>query len=189
MMLQTYIAGVWIAVGLVWLVMAVAGGKRTSRKQSAASRTLHLAAMVVAFGLIFSARFRPGPLGWRWAPESAALEWAGLALTVAGCAMAVWARLILGTNWSGTVTVKQGHELIRRGPYQIVRHPIYSGGLLALLGTALACGEIGALAGVALAFIGWRAKARAEEAFMTQEFGDEYVRYRREVKALIPFVL
>ena len=76
------------------------------------------------------------------------------------------------------MTVKQDHRLIRRGPYAIVRHPIYSGFLLGLLGTALA-----------LASIGWRMKSRREEAFMTAEFGAEYTRYQREVKALIPFVL
>ena len=187
-MAERYIVWIWIAVGAVWLAGSLTA-KRTLRRQSPASRLSHFALMVLAFGLIFSPRFRPGPLHWRFVPESAALEWAGFALTVAGCAFAVWARLSLGGNWSGTVTLKQGHELVRRGPYRIVRHPIYAGGLLALLGTSLASGLVGALAGVALAFLGWRMKYRVEEAFMTEQFGPEYTRYRREVKALIPFVL
>jgi protein-S-isoprenylcysteine O-methyltransferase len=115
------------------------------------------------------------------------IAWTGLALTAAGCAFAIWARLLLGGNWSSSVTVKQDH--IRRGPYAIVRHPIYSGFLLGLLGTALALGELRGIAGLALASIGWHMKSRREEAFMTAEFGAEYTRYQCEVKALIPFVL
>jgi protein-S-isoprenylcysteine O-methyltransferase Ste14 len=130
-----------------------------------------------------------GPLAWRLLPAWPAIAWTGLALTVIGCAFAIWARLSLGRNWSGTVTVKEGHQLMRRGPYAVVRHPIYSGGLLALLGTALVVGELRGLLGVALAFLGWGTKLRLEEAFMSEQFGAEYTRYRREVKALIPFVL
>jgi len=81
------------------------------------------------------------------------------------------------------------HRLIREGPYTFVRHPIYSGFLLGLAGTALALGEWRGIAGVALAFIGWRMKSRVEEAFMAAQFGAEYTAYERQVKALIPFVL
>jgi protein-S-isoprenylcysteine O-methyltransferase Ste14 len=87
------------------------------------------------------------------------------------------------------VTIKQNHQLIRQGPYAIVRHPIYSGFLLGMLGTALALGEWRGLAGLALAFIGWGTKSRMEENFMAGQFGSAYIEYQREVKALIPFVL
>jgi len=122
-------------------------------------------------------------------PESVWAALAGLALTVIGVAVAIWARLILGTNWSAVVTIKQDHEIIRRGPYSIVRHPIYSGGLLALLGTAIAFGELRGLIGLALIFIAWWMKSRLEESFMEEQFGAAYARYRRDVKGLIPFVL
>jgi protein-S-isoprenylcysteine O-methyltransferase Ste14 len=95
---------------------------------------------------------------------------------------------MLGSNWSGTVTVKQNHELIRSGPYAIVRHPIYSGFLLGLLGTALSVGEARGLIALALAFVGWFVKARVEEQFMVEQFNGDYVRYIRDVKRLIPFV-
>jgi protein-S-isoprenylcysteine O-methyltransferase len=94
----------------------------------------------------------------------------------------------LGGNWSASVTVKQDHRLVRRGPYTIVRHPIYTGLLLALLGTAVALGELRGLLGVVVAFAAWRAKSRMEEAFMRQEFGLEYATYQGEVKALVPFI-
>jgi len=182
------IRGIWIAVGLVWLA-ASWGVKRTVRRQSAPSRLVHMLIMCAVFALLFSGYLSIGPLAWRIAPDTPVFLCSGLAMTIAGCAIAVWARLLLGGNWSGSVTVKQGHSLIRQGPYAIVRHPIYSGGLLGLMGTAVAFGELRGFLGVALAFIGWSTKSRMEEAFMIEQFGDNYRRYQREVKRLIPFVL
>jgi protein-S-isoprenylcysteine O-methyltransferase Ste14 len=109
-------------------------------------------------------------------------------MTFAGVAFAIWARLHIGRNWSGTVTIKADHKLIRTGPYAIVRHPIYSGFLTAVLGTAIAIGEVRGLFAFVAAFIGVKLKAGLEEEFMTEQFGDEYVQYQREVKAFIPFV-
>jgi protein-S-isoprenylcysteine O-methyltransferase Ste14 len=183
-----YVKWTWGITGIVWLAAALAS-KRAVRGQSGSSRIVHLAIMMLGFGLLFSDRLAVGPLAWRFLPAWSPIAWAGLAFTVAGCAFAIWARLSLGRNWSGTVTVKENHELMRTGPYAIVRHPIYSGGLLGLLGTALVAGELRGLLGVALAFLGWGMKLRIEEAFMTEQFGADYTRYRREVRALIPFVL
>jgi len=179
---------IWIAVGIVWLISALAS-KPVARSQPVGSRVAHFAIMAAAFALLFHPKLAIGPLAWRFLPESPAIAWAGLALTFAGCLFAVWARLLLGGNWSASVTVKQNHTLIRKGPYTIVRHPIYSGFLLGLLGTALALGEVRGIAGLILAFVGWRMKSRVEEAYMIEQFGAAYVAYEREVKALIPFVL
>jgi len=181
------IEAAWIAVGIVWLIAALAS-KKATRSEPASSRLLHMAIMVAAF-VLFSGRLRLGPLAWRFVPDAPAVAWTGVALTAAGCAFAIWARILLGGNWSSSVTVKRDHRLIRKGPYTIVRHPIYSGFLLGLFGTALALGEWRGIAGLALAFIGWRMKSRVEEAFMAEQFGAEYTAYQREVKALIPFVL
>jgi protein-S-isoprenylcysteine O-methyltransferase Ste14 len=161
------------------------GVKKAARREAAGSRLLHIAIMAAALVLLFP-RLIPGsglPV------DSPAIAWAGLALAVVGCAFAIWARLLLGGNWSSSVTVKRDHQLIRRGPYTIVRHPIYSGFLLGLLGTALALGEWRGMAGLALACIGWGMKVRKEEAFMVEQFGAEYTEYRRQVKAIVPFVL
>jgi len=87
------------------------------------------------------------------------------------------------------VTVKQDHSFVYRGPYRLVRHAIYAGGLLAMLGTAIVYGEAGCFLAVALAFVGWWLKTRREEEFMVQQFGEEYHRYQRNVKRLIPFVI
>ena len=183
-----YAERIWAAVGIVWLIGALVS-KRAVRRQAAGSLLLHMAIMVAAFLLLFFARLSVGPLAWRFVPESPLIAWTGFVVTAVGCAFAIWARLLLGGNWSSSVTVKRDHRLIRKGPYTIVRHPIYTGLLLGLLGTALALGEVRGLVGLALAFIGWRMKSRIEEGFMTAEFGAEYTEYQRQVKALIPFVL
>jgi len=112
----------------------------------------------------------------------------GLAITVIGLGFAVWARLHIGRNWDALVALKENHQLVRTGPYAIVRHPIYSGFISATLGTAIAQGDVGGLISTALIAIAWGYKSRVEEAFMIEAFGAEYEQYRREVKALIPFV-
>jgi protein-S-isoprenylcysteine O-methyltransferase Ste14 len=186
-------AWIWVAVGAVWLVSAW-GAKPSVRRESGFTRLLHIAIMAAGFLLLFpslSASFTlpVGPLARRFLPHAPAIAWGGAVLTAAGCAFAIWARLLLGANWSGRVTLKQDHQLIARGPYAIVRHPIYSGFLAGLLGTAIALGEWRGLAGLALAFLGWWTKSRAEEAFLAEHFGAHYAHYRRRVKALIPFVV
>lgn len=128
--------------------------------------------LVSSFFLVFDET----PLGFlsrRFLPASLAASWIGLGITLAGLLFTLWARFLLGGNWSGEITVKQDHELIRAGPYAIVRHPIYSGFLLALLGTAIAFGEIRQLVGLIFSTIGWRLKSLVEERYMTEQFGDE----------------
>jgi protein-S-isoprenylcysteine O-methyltransferase Ste14 len=181
------IAAAWIAAGLVWLIGSFST-KRTVRSQSAGSRLLEIAPVGVAVVLL---RMNPGLTEWlalRFVPNT--LEWQGLGavVTIAGVFIAIWARFYLGSNWSATVTVKQDHQLIRSGPYSVVRHPIYSGFLLGMLGTAIYVGELRGLCAVALATWGWKMKSRREEAFMESEFGGDYLQYRRDVKALVPYV-
>jgi protein-S-isoprenylcysteine O-methyltransferase Ste14 len=113
----------------------------------------------------------------------------GLIMVAAGLGFSVWARVYLGRNWSAVVTIKQDHELVRGGPYGLVRHPIYSGLLFALLGTAVAIGEWRGLVAFAAITVGFLIKMRVEERFMDESFGEQYARYRREVAALILFVL
>lgn len=185
--LQESISAVWIAFLAVWTAAAFTV-KQAARTQPAGSRLAQSGLMAVAFVFLFTGWLRYGPLAWRFAPASSRVAWLGFALTLAGAALAVWARIFLGRNWSGTVTIKQDHHLVRRGPYAFVRHPIYSGILLALLGTAIAFGEVRGLAGVGAALGGFLLKSRLEEAFLAEQFGAEYARYRREVRAFLPFV-
>jgi protein-S-isoprenylcysteine O-methyltransferase Ste14 len=177
----------WMAIGLIWLALAFTN-KRTARRQDAGTLILHILVLGLAFDLIFSDFFRRGVLGWRFVAELDAIGFGGFAITTAGIAFAIWARLYIGRNWSGTVTVKQDHELVREGPYSLVRHPIYSGLSLALLGTALVVGEVRCLLAFALVVFEFKRKSLLEERFMIEQFGAQYVQYRREVKSLVPFV-
>ncbi|MGA3027075.1 MAG: isoprenylcysteine carboxylmethyltransferase family protein [Bryobacteraceae bacterium] len=189
MRLEPYglVTSLWIVLGAVWAAGALTT-KQTRRREAVAWSILHVAVMALAFGLVFGDSFRPGPLHALFLPATPAVQWTGFGITVAGIGIAVVARVMLGGNWSSTVTLKKDHTLIRSGPYAVVRHPIYSGLALALLGTAVSYARVGALLGVVVAVLGWRLKSRIEEAFMEREFGAEYTEYKRRVKALIPLL-
>lgn len=178
----------WYVLIAVWFVGAFTA-KVQARTQPALPRLLHSLALLIAFFLLFTSVFNAGFLAERFVPRSLAIAGTGMVLTLLGIAFAIWARLFLGTNWSAAPSVKQGHHLVRSGPYAIVRHPIYSGLLLAMFGTALSVGKWRGLVGLAIVAAAWHIKSRTEERYMEEEFGGEYVRYRREVKGLIPFVL
>jgi protein-S-isoprenylcysteine O-methyltransferase Ste14 len=179
---------VWLALAAVW-VLTVTRVKAATRRQAGASRALHILIMAVVFALLFRHDARFGVLASRLVPASTAAAAIGFALTLIGAGFAIWARLQLGTNWSAAVTVKQDHALVQRGPYRLVRHPIYAGGLAAMLGTAIVFGEAGCFLAVALGFAGFWWKSRMEEQFMSAHFGADYSQYQRSVKRLIPFVL
>jgi protein-S-isoprenylcysteine O-methyltransferase Ste14 len=180
-------AALWIAWLAYW-GYASFGVARAEWTESRISRLAHVVPLCAAAILLSAGSARLGPLGRRWLPETAAWGWAGALVTAAGLAFAVWARLHLGRNWSAEVQLKEGHRLIRSGPYALARHPIYTGLLVGFLGAAIAVGELRGPAALALAFAAFLVKSRREEALMISRFGAEYEAYRREVKALIPFV-
>ena len=171
--------GGWLAV---WNVMA-RRAKVVAQSESAVSRLTHVAPLLIAAYLLVA--HVPLPfLNERFVPLAVWSATLGAALTFAGLAFAIWARFIIAGNWSSYVELKQDHELIVAGPYQWVRHPIYTGLLLAFIGSALAVGEW-RVAIVAASF--WR-KLRLEETVMRRQFGEAYARYAARVPALIPFV-
>jgi len=110
-------------------------------------------------------------------------------LIVLGLAFSIWARVVLGTNWSGVVTLKVDHQLVDRGPYRLIRHPIYTGVLIALLGSGLAAGQVRGLLAFLIALVAIWLKSRIEERWMLREFGDRYAAYRRTSWALLPYLL
>ena len=179
----------WLACAVYWLLSA-SKVKATAREESIASSAAHLVPMFVAILLLFGPASLPwGFLGERMLPGGPATHWIGAAVVAVGLAFAAWARVHLGKNWSGTVTLKSDHELIRSGPYRFVRHPIYSGGLLAMAGTVVARGEWRGLLAVLILFATLWWKLQLEERWMGETFGEDYTKYRSEVSALIPFVI
>jgi protein-S-isoprenylcysteine O-methyltransferase Ste14 len=175
----------WIAVALLLLIWAL-GTKREAYKESLASRLPHLVAMAVCIALIFDKSLPVGPMNRVWLVASPWLVTVALMLCLGGWGVIIWARAVLAGNWSATVMLKQGHELVRRGPYAVVRHPIYTGGLLALAGTALIDGRIRSAVGVILLTGLLKVKSESEERLMRHAFGVEYDRYCQSTGALIP---
>ncbi len=180
-------AVLWLGWLAYWLVAA--RDVKTTRRREGAT-TFLLNRVFVVIGALLLVIYRQ-PLHWlneRFIPPGLAAYFLGLVMVAAGLGFAVWARVYLGRNWSATVTVKQDHELVRSGPYGLVRHPIYTGLLLALLGTAVGIGEWRGLVALAFFTIGFLVKIKAEERLMSETFGEQYARYRAEVPALIPFI-
>lgn len=179
------IPALWIAWCVYWFI-AARNVKSTTREESLASRAGHIIPLGIAAYLLW-ARWLPGRfLGGTIFPRSAALFFCGAAIVAAGLAFSIWARRYLGRNWSGTVTLKQDHELVRSGPYRYVRHPIYTGLLVAFVGSALARDEWRGVPAVVIAYLALWRKMLLEERWMIEAFGDAYRRYREEVPALIP---
>jgi protein-S-isoprenylcysteine O-methyltransferase Ste14 len=176
----------WLAWAVYWVISSVRI-KAAVRRESLASRLAHVIPLIVGAVLIGPRQLPWPPLNLRLWPHSLTAYWIGLVLLVAGLAFACWARVHLGRNWSASVTVKEGHELIRTGPYAYVRHPIYTGLITAVLGTAIVSGTVRAALGLVIITVSLIRKLRTEEGFMRETFPGEYQRYSAQTPALIPF--
>ncbi|MBO0759160.1 MAG: isoprenylcysteine carboxylmethyltransferase family protein [Bradyrhizobiaceae bacterium] len=184
--LQFVVPALWISWLLYWFVAARAV-KTTRWREPASSQLLHRAPLFLTALLLVGGRHLPSLLTQRFLPQTSAGPVFGVVMVALGLGFAVWARRHLGPNWSSIVTLKEGHALIRTGPYGYVRHPIYSGMLLALLGTAVVIGEWRGLLAFALAFASLAFKSRVEEGRMREIF-PEYDQYCHDTVALIPWV-
>ncbi len=188
MLLDLFIPACWIIWAMIWLFASL-GVKKSVRQEEPLSRLGNT--IPIWIGAILLA-VRPswlGPLGLRIVPHDLISYGIGAALTVAGLLFAIWARYHLGRNWSGVITLKEDHALIRSGPYALVRHPIYSGLMLAIIGSAIARGNIAAaLAVVAMLYAVLR-RVRIEESWMSETFGSDYADYKASTPALIPFLM
>ena len=163
--------------------------KETARRESVLSRWMHFGPLAIAAALQWNRGLPPAWLDRRFLPPGAWLFWAGAGVTAAGLLFTVWARRHIGRNWSASVTLKRGHELVTSGPYALVRHPIYTGLLFAFAGSALAVGEWRGIVSVAIVLASLWRKLRLEERWMRERFGTVYDDYARRVKALVPYVL
>ncbi len=175
----------WIVFALYWLVASFSV-KRAQKREPLGARLVHVLFMMAGFILFYSSDPRFGPLNHRLIH---ALPWVtslGTALTVAGIAFAIWARYHIGQYWSGSVTLREGHKLIRTGPYAHIRHPIYTGLLVALAGTVLVVGRYRALVALAMFLIGFVIKAKKEEALLTREFGPAFEEHKRLTGFFLP---
>ena len=175
----------WLGWLAFWLIAARSTATTVAR-QAVAARLAHLVFVWAGAALLFGHPHQLVTWYQPIVPGDAWVRWGGVVLVVLGIGFTVWARVHLGRFWSATVTLKAEHALIRSGPYALSRHPIYTGLLLALVGTAISRGTSADAAGLVLIVLGVLLKIRQEEALLLAHFGTAYRAYRQEVPMLIP---
>ncbi len=180
-----YAKWLWMFLAAVWLVLAFTS-KHTKRSETALERLRHLAPLAIGFWFLFGQTDSFPWLRLRLVPNLADFWLAGLLLTAVGITISVWARLSLGSNWSGTVTLKDNHELIRNGLYSRIRHPIYTGILLGVLGTGMIHGQLRDLLGFLLLYVSFYFKAKREESFLEHEFGPSFAEHQGHTGMFLP---
>ena len=185
---DSIIIGCWVAFFVYWLVSALRV-KATAEKQSRWSALRHRIPVGLSWFLLAYRGSLPPPLNSPMTPRTDFTQFIGAAICLAGLLVTIWARRTLAGNWSSDVTLKQGHELVKAGPYRFVRHPIYTGLLVMSLGTAMDNGHLRAWLALVVMFIGFWIKLSQEEQLMLRYFPDAYPAYRKQVKALVPFVI
>lgn len=184
--LRIAFAVMWIAWLASWLLAAL-WANRTEKRASSRQTFIYQITILAGAALLTPWATRKLATAPLWHAGLAG-GWALAVLTLAGLLFTWWARLHLGRLWSGTITRKEGHRIVDTGPYALVRHPIYTGLITAILASAVAEATWPALLGGALVTLGLWLKARIEERFLTAELGaDAYGAYRRRVPMLVPF--
>jgi protein-S-isoprenylcysteine O-methyltransferase Ste14 len=177
----------WVIFILYWLIRAP-WTKVAAEKESMWSSLVHRIPLGCSYFLLANFRLRP-PLNLSITPHADWTGAMGASICVLGLLVTLWARWTLGGNWSSAVTFKQGHELIRTGPYRLVRHPIYTGLLVMALGTALNFGQLRCWLAVPIMAAAFWFKLKQEERLLMRHFPQAYPIYKRQVKALVPFVI
>ena len=180
----------WGTLFLVWLLYALFSKKGTSSEPWHQRLLFNWMPLLLAFYLL-------GPGDWfghtlireKFVEHTNLVGIIGLIPCLLGLAISIWSRLLLGTNWSLSVQKKEKHELIIRGPYKLVRHPIYTGLLLMFCGNALIVGDYRAIIAVLIVFVSFWFKLKKEEKLLTEVFGDNYREYMQKTKRMIPWLI
>jgi protein-S-isoprenylcysteine O-methyltransferase Ste14 len=175
----------WIFLMVYWLAASF-DVKHPARVEARWKRWSYLAFLLIGSLLLFKKDFDWQFLMRRLYPDTPGIEWLGAAIVVGGVAFAVWARATLGRNWSGQIQIKSDHQLISAGPYRFVRHPIYTGILGGILGTAVAIGEVRGAIAFVLILIGFANKARKEESFLARQFGEAFDEHAKRTGFFLP---
>lgn len=180
------ILGCWVIFAIYWNISAFAV-KPTAKRNSFLSSLPYRILMISGWLLIVVFR-SPAPLNFQLTPHPPAAGALAAADCILGLAISLWSRWTLAGNWSSDVRFKEGHQLVKTGPYRFVRHPIYSGILLMCLAPSIQFGRLHDWLGLAFICAGVWIKLKQEEALMLRHF-PEYSDYRKEVKALVPFLI
>lgn len=175
----------WIGFSVYW---GIAARNRAPDKSSESKKSTVFHQIVLNASLLLLFIPVPGLTGWFLPERLHYLVAAGAIIQAAFILLAIWARRHLGRNWSHAVRIGMDHELVRSGPYRILRHPIYTAMLGMSLGTAISSSQYHALLGLVIVIFAYLRKTRMEEQILGQTFGAEYEAYRRDSWALVPFV-
>jgi protein-S-isoprenylcysteine O-methyltransferase Ste14 len=173
----------WNTLMAVWVLLWF-GMKRAKKLETRWEMVQHAVPVVLGFWLLFGHAWRA--LDMKFPPQTQPVLWAGLGLTALGVGTSIWARLSLGANWSGVVTLKKEHELVRKGLYRWIRHPIYTGILVGFIGTAMIRGHLRGWLGFVIVWLTFYFKARREESFLRQEFSDGFEEHARQTGMFLP---
>ena len=171
-----------------WFISSLFNRSKIAQRETLPSRVFYLTFIGLAISLVAFDPLFYGPLLGRFLPDGIIIKVFGAGLLILGLAFAVWARLHLGRYWSARITLAEDHRLIQTGPYRIVRNPIYCGGLVAMIGTAIIIGEVRGIIALSLVLMAFLIKINLEERWLLERFGEAYRQYRKKVKALIPFI-
>ena len=184
------IAALWIVFMVVLFSPSLRNDVPVEKRSSRYIRQSFIAGIVIVALILIMAVFGSDFLVLRVVPDLPVAGITGIILTIAGLGFSAWARHHLGRYWSSMVMIRAGHQLIRTGPYRVVRNPMYTGILIAFVGAAVAIGEMPAFVALAIGITSIWVKIQAEEEILLEKFGGEYLQYKREVRsALIPWVL
>jgi len=179
------IGGPWLVFAAYWAIGALKT-RATVRQESFGSRYGVLLLEILGYAFLFSERFGFGVLGRHLFRRTVAIPIVGVVFTCMGIGIAIWARYNLGQYWSARITLKKDHQLIRTGPYCYLRHPIYTGLDVAVIGSALAIDRWRCVLGVCLIIAGYVIKAKREEALLATQFGDAFDDHRKHTGFLLP---
>jgi protein-S-isoprenylcysteine O-methyltransferase Ste14 len=181
---------IWSAFWIYWILSAVntrSKVKKESSGQKGNQRAIHLTFVAIAFIITFF-QFKNVFLWNELIPYVPSVEFVGVIILVLSLLFAIWARLVLGRNWSGAIQKVEGQRLISNGPYKYIRNPIYTGIVCGFFGTFITFGTTASLLGFIIILIAYIAKINREQKFLIEEFGEEYKKYITKSWALIPFV-
>src|SRR5580693_2692168 len=178
-------AAIWIVMIVYWNISA-RNIRPVAKAEDAKSTQRHQ--LILNLGILMLFVPVPGLTRQFLAPTRAAIA-AGFTVQAGSALFYFWTRQYLGRFWSSAVAIMKDHQLVRTGPYRLIRHPLYTGMLGMFLGTAIVSGQYHALIGIGLGVYAYWRKIMIEERALTEAFGAEYVDYKRHSSALIPWLL
>lgn len=173
----------WLILIVYWLVAA-----RINSQTSFSSEIFSFIKLIGSAILVYLPLLTNGILASRLYQQNIWFDFAGTVIAAVGVFLAIWARNLLGKNWSGRVMLQNEHHLITDGPYRFARHPIYLGGLLAMFGSCLVLGQVFGFAYSIFSTFGLAMKSKQEDALLAKQFPDEFPEYKGQVKTLLPYL-